>query len=68
MFPASPSYTEQLVEQVLEDRGLAKYTDDAVLRAAEVEIGEAYDLSPQEMDTAAQSLIRKSSFNRPLAL
>lgn len=47
--------------QVLEAEGLARYADPDVIRVAELEIAEAYNLTPEQLDMAAQHLMQGGS-------
>ncbi len=49
---------------MLEERGLGRYADADVVRVAEMEIAEAYNLTPEEMDVAAVNLLRRTSSPR----
>ena len=48
---------ESLVSQVLQEEGLGKYCDPDLIKVAQHELAEAYNLSPEEMDRAAQRLL-----------
>jgi voltage-dependent calcium channel L type alpha-1D len=48
---------ESLVTQVLKEEGLGKYCDPDLIKVAQHELAEAYNLSPEEMDRAAQRLL-----------
>ncbi|XP_075591509.1 ca[2+]-channel protein alpha[[1]] subunit D isoform X4 [Dermatophagoides farinae] len=49
---------DALVDRILREEGLGKYLDSAVIRAAQQELAEACDLTPEEMDRAAQRLLQ----------
>lgn len=54
------SFADHLVGQVLAERGLGAYVDPSVIRAAQLEIAEAYNMTPEQLDTAAEDILRHS--------
>ncbi|XP_075678000.1 muscle calcium channel subunit alpha-1-like isoform X5 [Dermatophagoides pteronyssinus] len=49
---------DALVDRILREEGLGKYIDSGVIRAAQQELAEVCDLTPEEMDRAAQRLLQ----------
>lgn len=48
---------ECLVSRVLQDEGLGKYCDHNLIKVTQHELAEAYNLTPEEMETAAQRIL-----------
>ena len=51
---------ESLVTQVLREEGLGKYCHPDLIKVAQHELAEAYNLSPEEMEIAAQRLMSET--------
>ncbi|CAG0896176.1 unnamed protein product [Darwinula stevensoni] len=63
--PGSPSFgdryvgsAESLVGRVLVEQGLGKYCDEDFVRTASREMQEAMDMTPEEMEAAAQEILQ----------
>ncbi|KFD52385.1 hypothetical protein M513_06766, partial [Trichuris suis] len=58
--PKQRSYADVLVEQVLTNRGLGRYTDPHLIRTAQLEIAEAYNMTEEQLQSAARSIVQQS--------
>lgn len=54
---------ESLVGRTLQEQGLGKYCDPALIKVAQKELAEACDLTPEEMDRAAQRILENRSLS-----
>ncbi|CDW52516.1 voltage dependent calcium channel type D subunit [Trichuris trichiura] len=58
--PRQRNYADVLVEQVLTNRGLGRYTDPHLIRTAQLEIAEAYNMTEEQLQSAARSIVQQS--------
>ena len=56
-----PSFTEKLVGDVLREKGLGDYVSPTVVRAAEIEIAETFNLPKTQLESAAAALVAQQS-------
>ncbi|XP_066283363.1 voltage-dependent L-type calcium channel subunit alpha-1D-like isoform X4 [Branchiostoma lanceolatum] len=57
------SHAMNLVEQVLVQEGLGRYADDHLVNVAKHELAEACDMTPAELDYAAQEMMREQGYD-----
>lgn len=50
---------ESMVGRILHEQGLGKYCDESLIQVTQRELAEAFNMTPQEMDRAAQRLLDK---------
>uniref|UniRef100_A0A5S6R1F3 Voltage-dependent L-type calcium channel subunit alpha n=1 Tax=Trichuris muris TaxID=70415 RepID=A0A5S6R1F3_TRIMR len=58
--PKQRNYADVLVEHVLTNRGLGRYTDPYLIRTAQLEIAEAYNMTEEQLQSAARSIVQQS--------